>query len=136
MQKRYLENINRYELSTDSNHILHRVNNKDYPKIRKVFVKVEDIINYEEIAILDIPVYTKVEYDNKVAQFVRERYSESEEFAIQRKMLNITLNPTLFSDVIDSTAKAKVIEEYQAYNLYVEQCKAKAAKVLIEEKSL
>lgn len=73
---------------------------------------------YEEVA--EQPAYTKEEYDNKVAELVRERYTASEEFAIQRKAINAAFSPSVAS--ADNTA----LQEYQAYNAYVEQCKQRA----------
>lgn len=73
---------------------------------------------YDEVA--EKPAYTKEQYDSKVAELVRQRYSESEEFAIQRKAINAAFSPSAIS--VDS----EVMENYQAYNAYVEECKQKA----------
>lgn len=73
---------------------------------------------YEEV--IEKPAYTKEQYDNKVADLVRQRYSESEEFAIQRKAINAAFSPSVTS--ADSTA----LEEYQSYNAYVDECKLRA----------
>ncbi len=52
--------------------------------------------------------YSNITYDNLVNDLVREKYSESAEFAILRKAIN------------------GINDEYTTYNAYVEQCKAKA----------
>lgn len=65
--------------------------------------------------------YTKykpsINYNVLVNGMVRDRYSESEEFAILRKSIN---NPNN--------------EEFIVYNAYVEECKFKA-KAFIEERN-
>lgn len=57
-------------------------------------------------------------YNELVNGLVREKYSDSEEFAILRKSINNPLN-----------------EEFVEYNNYVEQCKVKA-KDFIEKRNL
>ena len=123
MEKTFKENLNMWALATDENHILHRIDNVDYPTIRRTIVKAEDVDKYEEIANEDIPPYTKAEYDKKVAELVRERYGENEEFAIQRKIINAMMSPETVSE---EGASNKALEEYQAYNLYVMDCKQRA----------
>lgn len=58
--------------------------------------------------------YSNITYDNLVNNLVRERYSESAEFAILRKAIN------------------GITDEYATYNAYVEQCKAKAKEWVTE----
>lgn len=112
---------NLVELSTDSEHILHRIGSEDYAEIRKIITLNPS--EWEEVAVADIPPYTKSEYDNKVAELVREKYSTDEEFALQRKMLNAVMSP----DTISADGSAtKALEEYQAYNTYVQECKQRA----------
>lgn len=110
-----------WKLDCDNGHILHRIGNEDYPIIRHAFVKVDDVDNYEEIAVSDIPPYTKTEYDKKVAELVREKYSESEEFAIQRKAINAAFSPSP-----QTAANNNAMAEYSEYNAFVESCKQKA----------
>lgn len=112
-----------YKLDCDNDHIIHRIDNEDYTIIRHTFVKADDVDNYEEIAISDIPPYTKTEYDTKVAELVREKYTADEEFALQRKMLNAVMSPDTIS--ADGSV-SKILEEYQAYNVYVQECKQRA----------
>ncbi len=118
------------EISTDSEHILHRIGSEDYNEIRKIMTSNPS--EWEEIAVTDIPPYTKSEYDKKVAEFVREKYTADEEFALQRKMLNTIMSP----DTISADGPAsKALEEYQAYNAYVQECKerAKDASLYVKE---
>lgn len=94
---------------------LHKIGSDVYVK-RCILVPPLTIDDYEEVA--EIPPYTKDEYDKKVAELVRERYSADEEFAIQRKMINANASP--------ETLHNNAISEYQAYNAYVEECKERA----------
>lgn len=121
MEKTYKEKLGMWQLDTDQAYILHRIGSDDYTEIRHVTVKDPD--TWEEIAVADIPPYTKAEYDKKVAELVRERYTADEEFALQRKMLNAMMSPDTISE--EGSAN-KALEEYQAYNVYVQECKQKA----------
>lgn len=139
MQKTVLSN-NFVSLCAEEGYKLRKVNYIDpYSDIQKIAVPAEEVVLWEEVAIEDIPVYPKAQYDEKVAQLVRVRYSESEEFAIQRKMLNILLNPQpmLLDTDSDSTEATtisnKIVEEYNAYNAYVEKCKADAPQAISED---
>ncbi|MBD5381951.1 hypothetical protein [Clavibacter sp.] len=96
--------------------IIHRIGTDTYFK-RGTAIISDSVANYEEVD--EIPPYTKESYDKKVDELVRSRYSESEEFAIQRKAINAAFSP--------STASAEsALSEYQAYNEFVEDCKQKA----------
>lgn len=103
--------------STDG--FIHRKGNGGYFK-RCVMFPDETESDFDEVA--EIPVYTKAEYDEKVAELVRTRYTASEEFAIQRKMINATIEPSLISE---GDARA-AIAEFTHYNDFVEQCKRDA----------
>lgn len=121
MEKTYKEKFDMWQLDTDQGHILHKVGSDDYTEIRHTMVKGPEA--WEEIAVSDIPPFTKDEYDKKVAELVREKYTADEEFALQRKMLNAVMSPDTIS--ADGSAN-KALEEYQAYNVYVQECKQKA----------
>jgi hypothetical protein len=58
--------------------------------------------------------YLPISYEKLVNQLVRERYTESEEFAILRKAVN------------------GITDEFLIYNTYVEECKAKAKQFIAE----
>ena len=125
MQKTYKPLINMWELSTDATHILHRIGSEDYTEIRKIMTANPS--EWEEVALTDIPPYTKSEYDNKVAELVHERYTADEESALHRKMINAIMSP----DTISAEGSAnKALEEYQAYNAYVQGCKERVRKEL------
>lgn len=102
--------------------LIHKIGTDTYAT--SVIMLPSDTLDlYEEVA--EKPAYTKEEYDAKVAELVRERYTESEEFAIQRKAINAAFSPSVAS--VDNTA----MQEYQAYNAYVEECKQKARSILV-----
>lgn len=130
MDKTFKQHSNLWELSAAAGSILHRKGSEDYPRIRKAMVRPQDADSYEEVAEADIPPYTKTEYDAKVAELVRERYRADEEFAIQRKMIGVMTTPSPLSEAADADSapadSAAILDEFQAYNAYVEQCKARA----------
>lgn len=98
--------------------LIHNLRTDEY---RPSFVMLtsDTIDMYEEVA--EKPAFTKEQYDAKVAELVRLRYTESEEFAIQRKAINAAFSPT-----IADSAAMDTMEEYRKYNAYVEQCKQQA----------
>lgn len=114
MKKTYKASINMWELSTDAAHILHKKGSEDYPEIRKAMVKADYADSYEEVAVEDIPPYTKAEYAEEVSRLIRERYSLDAELAILRQR--------------DSKP-----QEFAAYNAYAEQCKSSARQMLDDE---
>lgn len=94
-----------------------------YNRVRPGAYESASYLDELEVAVTDIPPYTKSEYDAKVAELVREKYTADEEFALQRKMINAVMPPDTIS--ADGSA-SKALEEYQAYNTYVQGCKARA----------
>lgn len=97
---------------------IHRRGSEFYVK-SLVMLPGEEGDLYEEVD--SVPPYTKAEYDAKVAELVRQRYTESEEFALQRKAINAAFSPSTFS-----AENSNILDEYAAYNNYVEQCKVEA----------
>lgn len=96
------------ELSvSDGANILHRVGSTDYPEIRRMTVRAEDVGAWEEI---ERPAYTKAEYDARVETLIAERYSLTAEIAILRQR--------------DSKP-----DEFAEYNDYAEECKRRARAV-------
>ena len=81
-----------------------RINNYSYANL-----------SIDENSCATFTTYSNISYDNLVNQLVKQRYSDSEEFAILRKAIN------------------GITEEYTTYNTYVEQCKLDA-KAFIEER--
>lgn len=106
---------NREVYSTEGKYI-RRVGTDTYFK-RGTLLPTDMASDFEEVD--EIPSYTKEEYDNKVAELVRTKYSESEEFAIQRKAINAAFS-----------ANRESLEEYAAYNAFVEECKQQAKTIL------
>lgn len=121
-------------MSCDSDHILHKIGSEDYSPIRRIVIKNEDEDKWEQVAVSDIPPYTRQEYIDKTISLIREKYTESDEFAIQRKMLNAMMPQTLSEDeAVNDNEKA--ITEYTEYNQYVESCKAKAKEILSQPRN-
>lgn len=102
---------NLVELSTDKEHILHRIGSEDYNVIRKIMTFNPD--EWEEIAVTDIPPYTKSEYDKKVAELIHARYDADREMSLINNMMES--EPT-------EVHKA----EYYEYQAYRAECKLKA----------
>lgn len=100
------------EISVESGY-LHKKGTDVYVK-KCILLPSLTIDDYEEVD--KIPAFTKAEYDKKVSELVREKYSADEEFAIQRKMINS----------MNGTVDQKTIKEYEAYNTFVNECKEKA----------
>lgn len=110
-------------LTADPGMALHREGTESYHS--EITVPKEEVSLYTEVDRSVIPAFTKAQYDAKVAELVRERYSESEEFAIQRKYLNFLAKgkpegPEELAEVYPALA------EYIAYNDFVEACKEDA----------
>lgn len=117
--------IQNRQIFSDDNKYVHRLGTDTYFK-RSTLLPEDTIDNFEEVE--SIPLYTKAEYDNKVAELVRKRYTADEEFALQRKMMNtIISSATLSDEIIES-----VTNEYTEYNTYINQCKELAADYLRE----
>lgn len=102
---------------TAENGVIHKIGTDTYAK-SIIMLPTDTLDMYEEVA--EKPAYTKEQYDAKVNELVREKYSESEEFAIQRKAINASFSPAATAS--DNAA----FEEYQTYNAYVDECKEKA----------
>ena len=106
------------EISTDTAHIIRRKGAADSPAIRRTTISAVDLDQWEEIALADIPPYTESQYEAKVEELIRTRYSISQEFAlINNVMANVT---------------DKRQAEYAAYQDYREQCKRRAREILID----
>ena len=117
--------IQNRQIFSDDNKYVHRLGTDTYFK-RSTLLPEDTIDNFEEVE--SIPLYTKAEYDNKVAELVRKLYTADEEFALQRKMMNtIISSATLSDEIIES-----VTNEYTEYNTYINQCKELAADYLRE----
>ena len=113
MEKTYKEKIGMWQLDTDQAHILHRKGSDDYTEIRHVTVKDPD--TWEEIAVADIPPYTKAEYKAKIVELIRQRYDQDDENGILRQ-------------------RDTKPDEFAEYDAYVEQCKAEARQSLAAAK--
>lgn len=118
MEKRFKETYpdgtDMWELTTDADHILHRIDSDNYSDIRRISVPLGDIASWEELPLTALPHYTEAQYDAAVSALIRARYSLDAELAILRQR-----------DTKPS--------EFAAYNAFAEQCKAEAREQLAAE---
>ena len=118
MEKRFKETYpdgtDMWELTTDTDHILHRIDSDNYSDIRRISVPLGDIASWEELPLTALPPYTEAQYDAAVSALIRARYSLDAELAILRQR-----------DTKPS--------EFAAYNAFAEQCKAQAREQLAAE---
>ena len=105
MEKIYKESIGLWQLRTDKSHILHRIGSDDYTEIRDAHVS--NPVEWEELALSEIPPYTKAEYDAEVERLIAERYSHGKEIEVNR----------------EHDTKP---EQFAAYMAYIEECKRRA----------
>lgn len=113
MEKIYKESIGLWQLRTDKSHILHRIGSDDYTEKRDAHVS--NPVEWEELALSEIPPYTKAEYDAEVERLIAERYSHGKEIEVNR----------------EHDTKP---EQFAAYMAYIEECKAKAVANLTAKK--
>lgn len=105
MEKIYKESIGLWQLRTDKSHILHRIGSDDYTEKRDAHVS--NPVEWEELALSEIPPYTKAEYDAEVERLIAERYSHGKEIEVNR----------------EHDTKP---EQFAAYMAYIEECKGRA----------
>lgn len=101
------------QVYSDQGKMVHRLGSDAYFS-RATTLPADTAEDFEEVD--ELPAFTKTEYDAKVAELVRERYSDSEEFAIQRKYLN----------ALGGNEDSVAVAEFETYNAFVEDCKVKA----------
>lgn len=101
----------------DDGKYIHRKGDEKYFR-KGIMREGETTDDFEEVD--ERPAYTKGQYEAKVAEMVREGYTASEEFALQRKAINAICSPAV------TDADSSAMTEYEAYNAYVEQCKQRA----------
>lgn len=82
----------------------------------QITVPSERVADFKEVPASEVPTFTKDDYDRKVAELIRRKYSQDEEFAIQRKYLGF----------LNGEGKEADREEFLAYNDYAEECKVRA----------
>ena len=105
MEKIYKESIGLWQLRADKSHILHRIGSDDYTEKRDAHVS--NPVEWEELALSEMPPYTKAEYDAEVERLIAERYSHGKEIEVNR----------------EHDTKP---EQFAAYMAYIEECKARA----------
>lgn len=81
----------------------------------------ETVDDYEEVLPGDEPAYTEDEYNAKVSELIRQRYTANEEVA-------------LINNMLDDDPTEEHIAEYKAYQAYRKQCKRGAPAAIAEDK--
>lgn len=98
---------------------MHRIGTDSYFK-RGIVLPADSESDYEEVD--EIPSYTKEQYNEKVNELIRLKYSQAEENAIKRKMINALYAPNVLSE----ERSEYIVTEYTEFNNYVEECLSKA----------
>lgn len=78
---------------------------------RRLTVPADRVDEWEEVSADSLPAYTEAEYEERVTELVRRRYSVSAELAVQRQ-------------------RDTKPEEFADYNGYAEECKQRAREEL------
>lgn len=94
----------------------------------------ESAADFEEVEPGAEPPYTEAERTARIVALIRRRYSADDEFALQRKMLAAMLHPeamALDEDGGTETQTPSVVEEFETYNAFVEECKQEATEALM-----
>ena len=113
-------------IKSDCGKEFHKIGEQSYFNDR-AFLKGETLEMFEEID--ERPKYTKEEYERKVAELIRERYSQDEENAIKSKVL-----ASLLPNTLSEETNEKHMKQFEEFNAYREQCKAEAKAILSEPK--
>lgn len=87
---------------------------KNLAKTRNMYASKPRITNTD----ITFTLYSKISYEDLVNRMVKQKYTDSQEFAILRKSITNGTN-----------------EEYQEYNTYVEECKENAKKFIKERET-
>lgn len=122
MEKTFNPSNNMWSLDTDAGHILHKIGSSNYPELRHLTVKADHVDAWEEIAVADIPPYTKAEYKSMIVELIRRRYDADDEAAIVANAL------------VDNPSEEHRAE-FAAYQSYRRECKAAAVSALTERTS-
>lgn len=122
-------NPNFVKLETDAEHFLRRKGETAITHTRSALVAIDKADDWEEVELAPALAQLEAEkreneYSDEVAKLVRQEYSESEEFAIQRKAINAGLYPS------DTSSDSIALQEYKQYNEFVEGCKIRVKEML------
>lgn len=80
---------------------------------RRLTVPADRVAEWEEVSADSLPAYTEQQYEERVTELIRKRYSVSAELAVLRQRDS---KPGEFAD----------------YNAFAEQCKARAREELTD----
>lgn len=103
---------------------LKRINTQEFKKDYLSYLETYAVIHSKELQedgtyLVNFTEYDMSNYETIVNKLVKEKYSDSEEFAILRKTIS---NPNN--------------DEYLIYNAYVEDCKVRARAFVNERESV
>lgn len=125
MEKTYKEEMQMWALDCDRRHVLHRIGSDEWQAKRHTHVKDPD--DWEEVALEDVPPYTPAQYAAKVSELIHARYSVDDEIALAAN----AASPALLAD---GERASEFASEYEAYQSFRAECKAKAKAELLESK--
>ena len=111
METRELKN-GKVAVDCDEDHYLHRKGDPNYSEIRHVLVRAEDASRYEEIPVSELEALKaeaecEKRYTARVEALIGQHYTIQQELAILRQ-------------------RDTKPEEFDAYNVVAERCKAQA----------
>lgn len=101
---------NKQVFSTEGKFV-HRIGTDTYFR-RGTLLKNDTVDDFEEVD--EIPPYTQADYEEKVNELIRARYSVSQELAILRQ-------------------RDTKPDEFDDYNTFAERCKAEARQTLAQK---
>lgn len=110
--------IENRQVFSDEGKDIHRKGSDVYFK-RSMVLPDDTLEDFEEVD--EIPKYTKAEYDAKVAELIRQKYSQDEENAIKSKVIASMLPNTLSEETNE-----KHMMQFAEFNAYREECKVMA----------
>lgn len=116
-------------LTADEGFYLAKINTplKDVPDTRETSVPLEQVADYAEypkeaVEAAKAEAERVRKYEARVVALIRERYDQSAEDAVKRKLIAFMNWPHEYTQEQAEAIK----DEFHAFNAYAEQCKAKA----------
>ena len=132
------------EISCDTAHIIRRKGSDDTTENRMTTVPSGTEEEWEEVVLAAVLAEKERRereeaYKADVVTRIRVRYSSDDENAILRKMLAVTSMPMPAAEGAELEAieqrTRQIMTEFDEYNAFAEECKAKAKKVMTTQNS-
>lgn len=117
--------IDKHQVYSTDGKLIHRLGDETYFH-RATVLNSDTADNFEEIE--EAPRMTRREYETRVVELIRKRYTADEERALSRKMLAVMLHPQEVDNDSDRDT-AVILAEFDEYDKYVEECKQQAKAV-------